>query len=87
MAVTTPKRVKIFSLSTCSHCKAAKKFLSDNRVAYEFVDVDMLTGAERKAAPEEVGRYNPGYSFPTILIGDDVIIGFQAGEMKNALGI
>ena len=43
--------VKIFSLSTCSHCKAAKKFIGECTIKYDFVDVDMLEGDERKANP------------------------------------
>ena len=35
--------VKMFSLSTCSHCKATKRFLSECEVKYEFEDVDLLT--------------------------------------------
>ncbi|MGD8447284.1 MAG: glutaredoxin domain-containing protein, partial [Desulfobacterales bacterium] len=38
--------VKIFSLSTCSHCKATKKFLGDCTIKYEFVNVDELKGDE-----------------------------------------
>jgi glutaredoxin-like protein NrdH len=82
-----PQKIKLFTLSTCSHCKATKKFLSDNKVPYEFTDVDLLDGAERKAAIEVVGKLNPRVSFPTILIGNDVIIGFQPDEIKKALGI
>ena len=39
--------VKIYSLSTCSHCKSTKKFLSECAIKYEFVDVDLLEGVER----------------------------------------
>ncbi len=39
--------VKIYTLSTCGHCKAAKKFLTDHGVAYSCKDVDLLTGEER----------------------------------------
>jgi len=85
--MAAPKMVKLFTLSTCSHCKAAKQFLTDNKVPYEFIDVDLLAGAQRKAALEQIGKHNPAYSFPTIIIGNDVIIGFQAGEIKKALGI
>lgn len=85
--MVAPKMVKMFTLSTCSHCKAARQFLSDNRVPYEFNDVDLLAGAERTAVLEEMRRHNPRISFPTIIVGNQVIIGFQAGEIKKALGI
>ena len=81
------KPVKIFSLSTCSHCKSTKKFLSDCAVMYEFLDVDLLEGAERKAILEDVKKFNPKCSFPTIIIGDKVIVGFKENEIKEALGL
>jgi len=79
--------VKVFSLSTCSHCKTAKKYLSDCTIKYEFVDVDLLKGDERKAIIEDVKKFNPRCSFPTIIIGEKVIIGFKEKEIKEALGM
>jgi glutaredoxin-like protein NrdH len=79
--------VKVFSLSTCSHCKATKKYLSDCTIKYEFVDVDLLQGEERKAIIEDVKKFNPRCSFPTIIIGDKVIVGFKEKEIKEALGM
>ena len=81
------KEVKIFSLSTCSHCKAAKKFLGDCEIKYEFIDVDQLKGEERAAILQDVRNFNPRCSFPTIIIGDKVIVGYKENEIKEALGI
>jgi len=80
-------KVKIYSLSTCSHCKATKKFLSDCTIKYEFVDVDLLEGDERKAIIEDVKKFNPRCSFPTIIIGDKVIVGYKEQEIREALGL
>ena len=82
----TNKDVKVFSLSTCSHCKTTKKYLSDCTIKYEFIDVDLLKGEERKAIIEDVKKFNPRCSFPTIIIGDKVIVGFKEKEIKEALG-
>ena len=79
--------VKIYSLSTCSHCKSTKKFLNDCTVMYDFVDVDLLEGEERKAILEDIKKINPKCSFPTILIGDKVIVGFKEDEIREALGL
>jgi glutaredoxin len=51
------------------------------------VDVDLLQGEERSRMIEEVKKYNPNCSFPTILIGDKVIVGHKEGEIKEALGL
>jgi len=79
--------VKIYSLSTCGHCKATKRFLSECEIVYEFVDVDLLEGAERKAILEDVKKINPKCSFPTIQIGEKVIVGYKENEIKEALGL
>ena len=80
-------KVKIYSLSTCSHCKSAKKFLDKCSVQYDFTDVDLLTGDERKAVVEEVKKLNEMCTFPTIIIGDKVIVGFNEEKIKEALGL
>lgn len=81
------KPVKIYTLSTCSHCKATKKLLDDCRVKYEFTDVDLLDQEERTAILADVKKLNPRCSFPTIVIGDKIIIGYQEDEIKDALGL
>lgn len=83
----TDEPVKVFSLSTCSHCKSTKKFLNECTVKYEFVDVDLLEGDERKAILEDVRKFNPKCSFPTIIIGEKVIVGFKENEIREALGL
>ncbi len=77
--------VKLYTLSTCSHCKATKKFLNDCSVKFEFEDIDKLEGEERKAILEEVKKLNPNCSFPTIVIGEKVIVGFKENEIREAL--
>ncbi len=79
--------VQIYSLSTCSHCKAIKKLLTDCTVQYDFVDVDLLEGEERTAILEDVKKFNPRCSFPTIIIGNIVIVGYKENEIKEALGL
>jgi len=81
------RSVQVYSLSTCSHCKATKKLLADCTIKYEFVDVDLLEGEERAAILEDVKKFNPKCSFPTIIIGDTVIVGFKEKEIKEALGL
>lgn len=79
--------VKIYSLSTCSHCKSTKRLLSECTVEYDFVDVDLLEGEERKAILEDVRNFNPKCSFPTIVIGGKVIVGYKEDDIKEALGL
>ena len=81
------KKVQLYSLSTCSHCKSTKKLLNECSVEYDFTDVDLLEGDERRAILEDVKSFNPKCSFPTIIIGDKVIVGYKEDEIKEALGL
>ncbi len=82
-----PKPVKMYTLSTCSHCKATKKFLDNCAVQYEFTDVDLLDGEERIAILEDIRQWNPNCTVPTIIIGDTVVIGYREDEIREALGL
>lgn len=79
--------IKVYSLSTCSHCKSVKKLMDDCTVKYEFVDVDILKGEERKAILADVKKFNPRCSFPTIIIGEKVIVGYKEEKIREALGL
>jgi len=79
--------VKMYTLSGCIHCNNTKQFLNENGVKYEYIDVDLLSGEEMTAMIEEVKKYNPAATFPTICIGNKVIVGFKRDEIKAALGI
>ncbi len=82
--MTNPK-IKLYTLSTCSHCIRTKKFFRECGIDAEFVDVDLLTGAQRERMLDEVRRLNPDCSFPTICIGDVVIVGFNEEKLRRAL--
>lgn len=79
--------VKMYTLSTCVHCKAAKKMLNDYSIKFDFTDVDLLEGQEREDMIAEVKMINERCSFPTILIGNKVIVGFKEDEIREALGL
>jgi len=77
----------MYTLSTCSHCKRTKEFFRSQGIEFEFTDVDLLTGDERREIVERIRKLNSRVSYPTILIGDKVIVGFQETEIKDALGL
>jgi glutaredoxin-like protein NrdH len=83
----TQKPVKLFTLSTCSHCKAAKELMKELGVRYECTDVDLLQGEERQQTISEIRKINQRLSFPTIVIGDTVIVGNNPDEIRKALGL
>ncbi len=80
--------VIFYGLSTCIWCKRTRQFLESSNVAFEVVYVDLLQGAEREAAVEQVRRWNPSVSFPTLVIdGRRAIIGYRPEEIQEALGL
>lgn len=81
------EKVHVYALSTCSHCKAARRFLAEKNIAYDCTEVDLLGPAERAAVLEDVKKLNPRLSFPTIVIGRTVIVGFREQEIREALGL
>ena len=83
----TDKEVKLYTLSTCSHCKSTKRLLQENDVDYDAVDVDVLEKDERKTVLNDIKKINPKCSFPTIVIGEKVIVGYKEDEIKRALGL
>jgi glutaredoxin len=62
-----------------------KAFLRDNNVDFEYVDVDLLTGDKRKGVLREIYRLTGGYSFPVIVIGEAVIVGFNKDRLEKEL--
>jgi glutaredoxin-like protein NrdH len=80
-------KVFLYALSTCGHCRNTKRLLDENGVKYDFVDVDLLPREELKTVLGEVDKYNPQRSFPTLLIGDKVIVGYRELDILEALGL
>ncbi|BBD08930.1 glutaredoxin family protein [Desulfovibrio ferrophilus] len=81
------KQVTVYALSTCIHCKHTKEYLDSMGITYACIHVDQLTGDERKDAVEQVKKYNPSASFPTVVIDEDcVVVGYKKDELKKHLG-
>ncbi len=78
---------KLYTLSTCMHCRAAKRFLKKYGIEYDYVDMDKLNGKERDEVREEVMKISGGLRFPTIVIDKKVIVGFYEDKLKEALGL
>ncbi|MGB7060973.1 MAG: glutaredoxin family protein [Candidatus Zixiibacteriota bacterium] len=79
-------KVVLFALSTCGWCKKTKKLLNDLGVAYSYVDVDQVEEDEKTETVEQLKKWNPRSSFPTLVIDDErCIVGFKEDEIKEAV--
>ena len=79
--------VRLFTISTCFHCRSLKKLLEDNKIDYEFTDVDLMPKEERESFIAAIIKYNEKKTFPVIFIGNKAIVGFQEERIKQELGI
>jgi glutaredoxin len=80
-------KVKVYALSTCSHCRNAKKLLGECAVPFELVEVDLCDADEREKVIAEIRDLNPSLSFPTIVIDDQVIVGYKEQRILECLGL
>ncbi len=78
-------KVVLFALSTCGWCAKTKQLLTDLGVAYDYLYVDLVGRDEQKEVVEEVEKYNPALSFPTVIVGDRTIVGFHEDQIREAL--
>ena len=65
-----------------------KQFLTDNDVAYEFVDVDLLGDQDKSEAHRDITSKGGSLSYPTAIVDDKTVItGFRKDQLKESLGI
>jgi glutaredoxin len=83
-----PKKVTLYALSTCGWCKKTKRFLEEHAVDYQCHDMDLLPGEEKDRLVEEVSRYNPRRSYPTVVIdGKEVVVGYDEDRLRAVLDL
>ncbi|MDP2797365.1 MAG: glutaredoxin family protein [Methanoregula sp.] len=76
--------VMLYALSTCGWCKRTKELLREIGVEFDYVYVDLLEGTEQDMAMDNVERFNPSGSFPTLVINDKkCIVGFKEQEIRE----
>lgn len=70
-------KVKIFSKNNCMQCKMTKRFLTENQISFEEINID-----EQPEAVEWLKAQ--GYqSVPVTLSDADAIIGFRPDQLKS----
>jgi glutaredoxin len=87
VAGSKPARpIRLYALSTCGWCRRVKELLNKQGVEYDYCDVDVLTGEDRRQAMAAVIKVNHLGSYPTIVIGDDVVVGYDENRIIKLLG-
>lgn len=79
--------IMLYTLSTCVWCRKMKRWLDQKGYAYSYVDVDLESGGEKEEVMEEVERWNPLCSFPTVVIDQrDCFAGFKPERLMELVG-
>lgn len=78
-------RVFLYALSTCVHCRAAKRLLNELGTPYDHVDVDLLPPDQMQECLNEMSQYNPAQSFPTMIIGSKIVVGDMEDDIRQAV--
>ncbi|NQU83962.1 MAG: glutaredoxin family protein [Parcubacteria group bacterium] len=76
------KKVLIYSTPTCPYCIQAKEYFKEKGIKYEEKDV-----ASDDKAREEMTKKSGSLAVPVIIIGDEVIVGFDKDAVNKALEI
>lgn len=78
-------KVMVYTLSTCGWCKKMKALLKDLDVEYTYADIDQTSGEEGKKVREDLRKYNPRSSAPTLVVDDgkEVIVGFDEEKVRR----
>jgi glutaredoxin-like YruB-family protein len=82
MQNTEQKIVEIYSTPTCHFCHLAKDWFTEKGV--KFVDYDVAADVEKRRHIMEITGQ---MGVPVIIIGDDVVIGFNQSKLEEILGL
>jgi glutaredoxin 3 len=76
------KKVLIYTTPTCHFCHMAKDYFTEHNIPFE--DYNVATDlAKRKEMVEKSGQMG----VPVIVVGDEVIVGFDQARLQEKLGI
>ena len=80
--------IVLYALSTCGWCARTKRLFDKLGVEYSYADVDLLQGEEKQSVLDEVRRWNPRCSFPTLVINKETcILGYDEQRIREVLEI
>ena len=76
------KTISIYSTPTCHFCQMAKDFLKEQGIAY--TEFDVAHDLERR---QEMIQKSGQMGVPVIIVGDEIIVGFDREKLATVLGI
>ncbi len=74
--------VTVYSQPDCPPCKIVKEFLSYHQISFKEIDISKDTNAKKYLMNDL-----QSYSTPTVVVGKDVIKGFDIRTLAQILNI
>jgi len=75
-------KVSVYSTPTCVYCNAAKEFFKEKGVQYE--EFNVATDLPKRT---EMVEKSGQMGVPVILVGDQVVVGFDKERLGQLLGV
>lgn len=79
------KMVVIYALSTCPWCKKSKSFFKEKNIPFEFIEYDKVSKEEQQKIREVCSAHGETIAFPFVVIGDDVVVGYNPQKYTKLL--
>jgi glutaredoxin len=78
--------VLVYAISTCGWCKRAKKFLKDNKIEYEYVDIDLINNDVKEEIKKDITTRGGPLAYPTLIIDGKILLtGAPQDKLKEIL--
>lgn len=74
------KEIIIYSTPTCHYCQMAKAFFQNNNISYQDFNV-----AENMEKRQEMIEMTGQMGVPVIKIGDEILVGFNEGKIREMI--
>ena len=76
------KNVIIYSTPSCHYCQMTKEFLKEKGI--EYTDFNVAEDADKR---QEMIEKSGQMGVPVVYVGDEMMVGFDEGKLKAALGL
>ncbi|MFA5936312.1 MAG: glutaredoxin domain-containing protein [Candidatus Paceibacterota bacterium] len=76
------KNVTVYSTPTCHFCNLAKDYFKANNIP--FTEYDVASNLEKR---QEMIEKSGQMGVPVIIIGDEIVVGFDKPQIMKMLGI
>ena len=74
------KKITVYSTPTCPYCKRVKDYLTQKGIAF----TDYNVAQDREKAKEMISK-SKQMGVPVIVVGNDVIVGFNQAKLDTLL--